>query len=45
MLARLIPKTADNMVVDESRGLHMGIDDRRADEFETPRLQVLTESV
>jgi hypothetical protein len=33
------------MVVDEPRGLHMGIDDRGADELEAAALEILAERV
>ena len=33
------------MVIDQTNGLHMGIHDRAADEFETALLQVLAQRV
>ena len=35
----------DDMVVDHSRGLHVGIADRRADELKAALLEVLAERV
>ena len=39
------PETTDNMIVDHTRGLHVRIADRRADELEAALLQVLAQRI
>ena len=40
-----VAKAADDVVVDQSRGLHQGVADRRADEREPSSLQILAQHV
>jgi len=38
-----VAETIDNVVIDHAHGLHVGVDDGRPDEVETPTLEVLAE--
>src|SRR5512136_544184 len=40
-----VPKAPDQVVVDHAGRLHVRVDDRRADELESPRLKVLADGV
>src|SRR5262249_8024408 len=39
------PKTIDDMIVDHTRGLHVGVADRRADELEAALLQIFAQRI
>ncbi len=45
LAALAVAEAADEVVVDEPRRLHVRVDDRRADELETARFQILAERI